>query len=93
MTTIGCFIRLCLLTMPWMVRAIWSAPPPVPAGMMNSTGRVGSHAACAAGRWAKLSAADVPSASRCIDFFMVVSSPWFPEPAIVLAVAQESDEF
>ena len=22
MTTIGCFIRLCLLTMPWMVRAI-----------------------------------------------------------------------
>src|SRR5262245_61079139 len=28
-----------------MVRAIWSAPPPVPAGTMNSTGRVGSHAA------------------------------------------------
>ena len=22
MTTIGCFIRLCLVTMPWMVRAI-----------------------------------------------------------------------
>ena len=42
-TTIGCFIRLCLVTMPWMVRAIWSAPPPVPAGTMNSTGRVGSQ--------------------------------------------------
>ena len=44
-TTIGCFIRLCLVMMPWIVRAIWSAPPPVPAGMMNSTGREGSHAA------------------------------------------------
>src|SRR5918995_6941311 len=32
-----------------MTRAIWSAPPPVPAGTMNSTGRVGCHAA-AAGR-------------------------------------------
>jgi hypothetical protein len=31
-----------------MTRAIWSAPPPVPAGTMNSTGRVGSHAAVAA---------------------------------------------
>src|SRR5207344_236389 len=47
-TTIGCFIRLCLVTMPWMVRAIWSAPPPVPAGTMNSTGRTGSQAADAA---------------------------------------------
>src|ERR1700694_770665 len=48
MTTIGCFIRLCLVTMPWMVRAIWSAPPPVPAGTTNSTGRTGSQAAGAA---------------------------------------------
>jgi hypothetical protein len=47
-TTIGCFIRLCLVTMPWMVRAMMSAPPQGPAGMMNSTGRLGSHAACAA---------------------------------------------
>ena len=47
MTTIDCFIRLCLVTMPWMTRAIWSAPPPVPAGTMNSTGRVGSQAAVA----------------------------------------------
>src|SRR5262245_46163974 len=31
--------------MPWMTRAIWSAPPPGPAGTMISTGRVGSHAA------------------------------------------------
>jgi hypothetical protein len=28
-----------------MKRAIWSAPPPVPAGTMNSTGLLGSHAA------------------------------------------------
>src|SRR3954451_5293266 len=27
-----------------MTRAIWSAPPPVPAGTMNSTVLVGSHA-------------------------------------------------
>src|ERR1043165_97217 len=27
-----------------MSRAIWSAPPPVPAGTMSSMGRVGSHA-------------------------------------------------
>src|SRR5688572_4894926 len=40
---IDCFIRLCLATMPWTARAIWSAPPPVPAGMMNSTFLVGSH--------------------------------------------------
>src|SRR5213078_5396573 len=42
-TTIGCFIRLCLATMPWMARAIWSAPPPVPAGTLNSTVLVGSQ--------------------------------------------------
>jgi hypothetical protein len=27
-----------------MKRAIWSAPPPVPAGTMNCTGFAGSHA-------------------------------------------------
>src|SRR3954471_23451656 len=43
-TTIDCFIRLCLAMMPWMARAIWSAPPPVPAGTMNSTVLVGSQA-------------------------------------------------
>src|SRR5688572_12300897 len=42
--TTDCFIRLCLATTPWVKRAIWSAPPPVPAGMMNSTDLVGSHA-------------------------------------------------
>src|SRR5258706_10427847 len=43
-TTIGCFMRLCLATIDWMRRAIWSAPPPVPAGTMNSTVLLGSHA-------------------------------------------------
>ncbi len=36
---------LCFSAMPAMRRAIWSAPPPVPAGTTNSTGLVGSHAA------------------------------------------------
>src|SRR6185312_13166119 len=34
-TTIGCFIRLCLAMTPCRKRAIWSAPPPVPAGTTN----------------------------------------------------------
>ena len=42
-----CFIRLFLVTMPWIIRAIWSAPPPGPAGITNSTGLVGSHFAWA----------------------------------------------
>src|SRR5688572_12375165 len=49
MTTIDSFINLCLTMMPWIRRAIWSAPPPVPAGITNSTGLVGSHAAWADG--------------------------------------------
>src|SRR5512141_3060792 len=44
MTTTDCFDRLCLVTMPCIVRAIWSAPPPVPAGTMISIGLVGSQA-------------------------------------------------
>ena len=38
------FISLCLTMIPWIRRAIWSAPPPVPAGTTNSTGLLGSHA-------------------------------------------------
>src|SRR6476660_2400480 len=50
-TTIsGCFIRLFLVTTPCSRRAIWSAPPPVPAGTTNSTGFEGSHAAPKAGK-------------------------------------------
>ena len=46
LTTIsGSFISLCLMMMPCIRRAIWSAPPPVPAGITNSTGLVGSQAA------------------------------------------------
>src|SRR3546814_2788995 len=46
-TTIGRGIRLCLVTIPWMSRAIWSAPPPEPAGTMKVTCLVGCHAAMA----------------------------------------------
>ena len=35
---------LCFSAIPAMRRAIWSAPPPVPAGMTNSIGLVGSQA-------------------------------------------------
>src|SRR2546422_339879 len=36
---------LCFSAMPEIRRAIWSAPPPVPAGTTNSIGFVGSQAA------------------------------------------------
>src|SRR6478672_7024955 len=44
----GCFISLFFTMMPCIRRAIWSAPPPVPAGTTNSTGLLGSHAAAGA---------------------------------------------
>src|SRR4026209_1147671 len=46
-TVIGRGESLCFSTIPAMRRAIWSAPPPVPAGMTNSMGLVGSQAASA----------------------------------------------
>src|SRR3989441_3460738 len=46
-TTMGRGVSLCFSAMPWMRRAIWSAPPPVPAGTTNSICLVGSHAAAA----------------------------------------------
>src|SRR5262245_23600568 len=44
--------------MPCMTRAIWSAPPPVPAGTMISMGLVGSHA------WAGKGTANMGIANR-----------------------------
>ena len=44
-TMIGRGDSLCFSAMPWIRRAIWSAPPPVPAGTTNSICLVGSHAA------------------------------------------------
>src|SRR5687768_111176 len=43
-TTMGRGVSLCFSATPAMSRAIWSAPPPVPAGMTNSIGLVGSQA-------------------------------------------------
>src|ERR1044071_5982181 len=40
-------MRPCFCTIPWIMRAIWSAPPPVLAGTMNSTVLVGFHSAYA----------------------------------------------
>ena len=69
---IGCFIRLFLATTPWMKRAIWSAPPPVPAGMMNCTGLDGSQLCAAAGMLSAVSPASAmptlmpANARRCV---------------------------
>src|SRR2546425_693056 len=51
-TIIGRGESLCFSAMPEIRRAIWSAPPPVPAGTTNSIGFVGSQAApaCAAAK-------------------------------------------
>src|SRR5262245_1018776 len=57
--SIDCFIRLCFATMPCTARAIWSAPPPVPAGMTNSTFLVGSHACVVNGATASATAATI----------------------------------
>src|SRR6185437_12640142 len=46
MTTMnGCFVRWCFAAMPWIRRAIWSAPPPAPPVTTKVIGFVGSHAA------------------------------------------------
>jgi hypothetical protein len=53
------------------MRAIWSAPPPGPAGITSSTGFVGSHAKAglaATPAMPKAMAAD--SAVRLIEWFM-----------------------
>src|SRR5262249_54158604 len=55
----ACFIRLCFATMPWTARAIWSAPPPVPAGRMNSSLFVGSQGLAAG--------AKVPDTAIAVD--------------------------
>jgi hypothetical protein len=47
-TRMGCLISLFFATAAWMKRAIWSAPPPGPAGTTSSTGLVGSHGAAMA---------------------------------------------
>jgi len=63
-TTIGVLLKLCLVTMPWMVRAMMSAPPPVPAGTINSIGRVGSQAAFAVVRLGPRTSAAAPKRPR-----------------------------
>ena len=44
-TTMDLSMRLFFSITPWIMRAIWSAPPPLPAGTMNSMLRVGFHSA------------------------------------------------
>src|SRR5262245_16636517 len=68
-TTSGDFMRLYLVTIPWIVRAIWSAPPPVPAGTMNSIGRDGCHWAWAG---SGVSAPAIPSPVRAPNATRVV---------------------
>ena len=75
-TTMFCFMRLCLAMIDCVRRAIWSAPPPVPAGTMNSTVLVGSQAK--AGVSAE-NAVATTAASRdfaVVRWFMGVVSSW-----------------
>src|SRR3569832_2252173 len=75
MTTTDCFDSWCLAMMPWIVRAIWSAPPPVPAGTMISIGWVGSHAKAGADVRASVPARRVAAAAS--DFAgVVLGPPW-----------------
>src|SRR5262245_15809975 len=76
-TTSGDFMRLYLVTIPWTVRAIWSAPPPVPAGTMNSTGRVGCHWAWAG---SGVSAPAIPSPVRAPNAMRLVRDVMMPAP-------------
>ncbi len=48
-TMIGRSEKRCFSTIPAIRRAIWSAPPPVPAGITNSMGLVGSQAGAGGG--------------------------------------------
>jgi hypothetical protein len=75
LTTIsGSFISLYLMTMPCSRRAIWSAPPPVPAGITNSTGLAGSHA----------SAGVAPASARAAAASALV--PWVRAREMMLSI-------
>src|SRR5256885_15842548 len=47
--TTGCSISLCLVTMAWITRAIWSEAPAAENGTTSSTDLAGFHCAQAAG--------------------------------------------
>ena len=100
MTTSGCFMMLCLTMTPWIRRAIWSAPPPVPAGTMNSTGLVGSHAAIAGPATSRQAATAVALKRRtfvnlCILFLLSRWDAAVPIPVlrVVLRAALEVEPF
>src|SRR5881409_3164565 len=57
---------LCFSAMPAISRAIWSAPPPVPAGTTNSIGLVGSQATAEAGSVISSVRPSAPTASSFI---------------------------
>jgi hypothetical protein len=74
-TTSGRGESLYLSTRGAIRRAIWSAPPPVPAGTTNSTGFVGSHAAAGAARLPIISA--IPrSATETFNDRWAMGPPW-----------------
>ena len=74
-TMMGCEVSLFLAATPWIKRAIWSAPPPVPAGTTNSMGLVGSHAKAGAIAAASASAT-APWAARTMDVSFMQSPSW-----------------
>src|SRR6266487_5714757 len=71
-----------------MTRAIWSAPPPVPAGTMNSTGRVGSQAAAAVAGVIAAAAAPTAAASPQVAIPLNLAEPvmrFLPEEIVAPA--------
>ena len=70
-TMMGCALSLFLATTPWIKRAIWSAPPPVPAGTTNSMGLVGSQAWAGAKKLARASSTALCVVRTRVFSFMV----------------------
>src|SRR6476660_3259495 len=84
-TTTDCFDSACLLMMPCSTRAIWSAPPPVPAGTMISIGWLGSQAAAGAGDSARAPAHAAAPTLKILAKADIKLLPWFPHPSDLAA--------
>ncbi len=79
-TTMGWDSSPCFCATPWISRAIWSAPPPVPAGTMKVMLRLGfqSSALAAVGARASTQAAAAMAVNRLsVDSALVIASSHF----------------
>jgi hypothetical protein len=96
-TMSGSFMSLYLMTMPCSSRPIWSAPPPVPAGITNSTGLVGSQAKAGVAAASARTAAPMAFAGQlraCEAMFfivMFVSSRCRVRPLLLLDLSGDTN--